>query len=73
MLNFFSWTFQGSLVVVLLTALACGVILSIIASLPSFIRKNRLITQQQKTITKLERIVAEHNEAKQLPSNPEPL
>lgn len=73
MLNFFSWTFQGSLVVVLLTALACGVILSIIASLPSFIRKNRLITQQQKTIAKLERIVAEHNEAKQLPSNPDPL
>jgi uncharacterized integral membrane protein len=73
MLNFFSWTFQGSLVVVLLTALACGVILSIIASLPSFIRKNRLITQQQKAIAKLERIVAEHNEAKQLPSNPDPL
>lgn len=73
MLNFFSWTFQGSLVVVLLTALACGVILSIIASLPSFIRKSRLITQQQKTIAKLERIVAEHNEAKQLPANPDPL
>jgi len=72
MLNFFSWTFQGSLVVVLITALACGVILSIIASLPSFIRKNRLITQQQKTIAKLERTVAEHNEAKQLPSNPDP-
>jgi uncharacterized integral membrane protein len=72
MLNFFSWTFQGSLVVVLLSALACGVILSIIASLPSFIRKSRLITQQQKTIAKLERIVAEHNEAKQLSVNPDP-
>jgi uncharacterized integral membrane protein len=72
-LNFFSWRFQGSLVVVLLTALACGVILTVIASLPSFIKKSRLISQQQKTIAKLERIVAEHNEPKQLPVNPDPL
>jgi uncharacterized integral membrane protein len=72
-LNFFSWTFQGSLVVVLLTALACGVILSIIASLPSFIKKSRLIAQQQKTIAKLERTVTEHNEPKQLPVHPDPL
>ena len=48
-LNFFSWTFEGSLVVVLLTALAFGVMLSIVASLPSFIKKSRLIGQQQKT------------------------
>jgi uncharacterized integral membrane protein len=72
-LNFFSWRFQGSLVVVLLTALACGVILTVIASLPSFIKKSRLISQQQKTIAKLERMVAEHNEPKQLPVNPDPL
>jgi len=72
-LNFFSWTFQGSLVVVLLTALACGVILSIIASLPSFIKKSRLIAQQQKSIAKLERTVAEHNEPKQLPVHTDPL
>ena len=71
-LNFFSWTFQGSLVVVLLTALACGVILSIIASLPSFIRKSRLIAQQQKTIAKLERTVAEHNEPSRLTVNLDP-
>ena len=57
-LNFFSWTFQGSLVVVLLTALACGVMLSIVASLPSFIKKSRLITKQQKTIAELERTIA---------------
>ena len=70
-INFFS-TFEASLIVVLLTALACGVILSIFASLPSFIKKSRLIAQQQKTIAKLERIVAEHNEPKQLPVNPDP-
>ena len=66
-LNFFSWTFQGSLVVVLLTALAFGVMLSIVASLPSFIKKSRLIAQQQKTIAHLEQTVAEQ---KQLPVKP---
>ncbi len=58
-LNFFSWTFQGSLVVVLLTALACGVLLSMVASFPSFIKKSRLIAKQQKTITELEQKLAQ--------------
>ena len=69
-INFFSWRFQGSLVVVLLTALACGVILTVIASLPSFIKKSRLIAQQQKTIAQLKRTATE---PKQLPVNPDPL
>ena len=68
-INFFSWTFQGSLVVVLLTALACGVALSVIASLPSFIKKSRLIAQQQKTIAQLEHTATEH---KQLPVTSDP-
>ena len=68
-INFFSWTFQGSLAVVLLTALACGVMLSVIASLPSFMKKSRLIAQQQKTIAQLERTAEEHQ---QLPVNPDP-
>ncbi len=58
-INFFTWTFQGSLVVVLLTALAFGVILSVLASLPSHLKKRRLIAQQQKTISKLEQSLAE--------------
>lgn len=58
-INFFSWRFQGSLVVVLLTALACGVLLTVIASFPSFLKKRRLIAQQQKTIAELERTIAE--------------
>jgi uncharacterized integral membrane protein len=70
-INFFS-TFEASLVVVVLTALVCGVILSMIESLPSFIKKSRVIAQQQKTIAKLERIVAERNEHKQLTVNPDP-
>jgi uncharacterized integral membrane protein len=68
-INFFSWRFHGSLVVVLLTALACGVILTVIASLPSFFKKSRLITQQQKTIDQLKRAAVEH---KELPVNPDP-
>jgi len=70
-INFFS-TFEASLVVVLLTSLTCGVLLSLIASLPSYIKKSRLIAQQQKTIAKLERLVAEHNEPKRLPVDPDP-
>jgi uncharacterized integral membrane protein len=58
-INFFAWTYQGSRAVVLLTALALGVALSMLASLPSYIRKSRLIAQQQKTIAALERSVAE--------------
>jgi len=69
-INFFS-TFEVSLVVVVLTSLACGFVLTLIASIPSFIRKSRLIAQQQNTIAKLERIVAEHNEQKRLPVNHE--
>jgi uncharacterized integral membrane protein len=58
-INFFAWTFQGSLVVVLLTATGLGVVLCVLASLPSYIKKTRLIARQQKTIATLERSVAE--------------
>lgn len=58
-INFFAWTFQGSLVVVLLTAVALGVVLSVLASLPSYFKKSRLIAQQQKTIATLEQSVVE--------------
>ena len=59
-INFFVWTFEGSLVLVLLTTLALGIIISVLASLPSQLKKNRLIAQQHKTISDLEQ------------SNPEP-
>jgi uncharacterized integral membrane protein len=58
-LNFFAWTFQGSRAVLLLTALALGVGLTVLASLPSYIKNRRLIARQQKTIATLERSVAE--------------
>lgn len=58
--HFFAWTYEGSLVLVLLTTLALGVILSVLASLPSQLKKSRLITQQQKTIANLEQSLPAH-------------
>lgn len=69
-INFFAWTFQGSLVVILLTTLALGVVLSVLASLPSYIKKSRLVAQQQKTIATLERSLAE---LKRSPANSQSL
>jgi uncharacterized integral membrane protein len=69
-INFFAWTFQGSLIVVLLTALALGVVLSVLAALPTYVKKSRLIAQQQKTIASLERSLTE---LKRLPPKSQPL
>ena len=52
-IHFFAWTFQGSLVIVLLTTLALGVIISLIASLPAQMKKSRMIAQQSKEIETL--------------------
>ncbi|RMH31503.1 MAG: LapA family protein [Nitrospirae bacterium] len=59
-IHFFGWVFQGSLVLVLLTALAVGVILTLLVSLPGQIKKSRLIAQQNKMIAELKRAVPEH-------------
>lgn len=59
-IHFFGWRFEGSLVIVLLTALAMGVALTVLASLPSQLKKRRLIGRQQKTIAELERKMAEY-------------
>jgi uncharacterized integral membrane protein len=58
-LNFIAWTFQGSRAIMLLSALGLGVSLTLLASLPSYIKISRLIAKQQKTIAALERSVAE--------------
>ena len=58
-LNFFSLTIEASRAVVLLSALASGVLLGALAFVPSLFKKSRVIAQQQKTITKLEEAAAE--------------
>ncbi len=60
-LNFFSLTIEASRAVVFLSALASGVLLGALAFVPSLFKKRRLITQQQKTISKLEAEAAERN------------
>jgi len=58
-IHFFGLRFEGSLVIILLTALAFGVMLTVLTSLPSQIKKRRLISRQQKTIADLERKIHE--------------
>ena len=59
-IHFFGWRFEGSLVIILLTALGCGVILTVLASFPSQLKKRRLLSRQQKMIAELEQQIAEH-------------
>ena len=58
-IHFFGLRFEGSLVIILLTALAFGVLITVLTSLPSQIKKRRLISRQQKTIADLERKIHE--------------
>jgi uncharacterized integral membrane protein len=57
--HFFFWNFQGSLALILLTALATGAVASSFASLPSLFKANWTIGSQKKTIEDLEGRVAE--------------
>jgi len=59
-IHFFGWRFEGSLVIILLTALGCGVILTVLASFPSQLKKRRLLSRQQKMIAELEQKIAEN-------------
>jgi uncharacterized integral membrane protein len=52
--NFLPWEFQGSLALVLLLTLALGVIVGLLVSVPSIIRRSRRISHQQKIIENLE-------------------
>lgn len=58
-IHFFGWRFEGSLVIILLSALVFGVLLTILSSLPSQIKNRRLISKQQKIIADLERKIHE--------------
>ncbi|WP_447971145.1 LapA family protein [Nitrospira sp. M1] len=60
-IHFFAWTFQGSLVIVLLTTLALGVIISLLASLPAQMKKSRTIAQQSKQIEMLKQSMKSSN------------
>ncbi len=53
-IQFFEWTFEGSLVLVLLTALCLGIVIHILASMPARIRKAQEITELNKRVMELE-------------------
>ena len=53
-INFLVWSFEGSLALVLLIALALGVVISLLASAPSVIRRNLTIRSQKIRINELE-------------------
>lgn len=53
-INFFTWTFEGSLVLVLLTTLCLGIVIHILASMPARIRKSKEITELNKRVMELE-------------------
>ena len=54
-INFFKWTFEGSLVLVLLTTLCLGIVIHILASMPARIRKSQEIAELNKRVMEFER------------------
>ena len=53
-IQFFRWTFEGSLVLVLLTTLCLGIVIHILASMPARIRKSQEIAELNKRVMELE-------------------
>lgn len=58
-IQFFSWTFQGSLVVVLLITLILGILIHLLASMPARVKRIRQIAQLNKRIQELEHALTE--------------
>ncbi len=53
-IKFFEWTFEGSLVLVLLTTLCLGMVIHILASMPARIRKSQELAELNKRVLELE-------------------
>ena len=53
-IQFFGSTFEGSLVLVLLTTLCLGIVIHILASMPARIRKSKEIAELNKRVMELE-------------------
>ncbi len=58
-LQFLGWTYEGSLVLVLLSTLCLGILIQFLATMPIRFRKSRQITQLEKRISELERALGE--------------
>lgn len=53
--NFFSWNFQGSLVIVILLAFVVGLAMATLLSVPGRFRKSRELAECRKRLRELER------------------
>ncbi len=53
-ITFFKWTFEGSLVLILLTTLCLGIGIHSLASMPARIRKSQKIAELNKRVMELE-------------------
>jgi len=52
--SFLGWKFESSLALVLLITLALGILTSLLFSIPSMIKRKRMISNQDKKIQKLQ-------------------
>ncbi len=62
--SFLTWRFESSLALVLLITVALGIIMSLLVSVPSTIKKMKLISSQKKKIQELESSLQRENESK---------
>jgi len=53
--SFLTWRFESSLALVLLITLALGILMSLLVSVPSVIKKMKIISSQKRRIKELER------------------
>ncbi len=51
--SFLTWRFESSLALVLLITLALGILMSLLVSVPSMIKRRKMISSQQKEIQEL--------------------
>lgn len=63
--SFLTWKFESSLALVLLLTIALGVLMSLLVSVPSKIKKIKTILDQKKKIQELEKILQSENDNKE--------
>jgi uncharacterized integral membrane protein len=62
--SFLTWRFESSLALVLLITVALGVIMSLLVSVPSMIKRRKIISNQKKKIRELESSLQKESESK---------
>jgi uncharacterized integral membrane protein len=62
--SFLTWRFESSLALVLLITLALGILMSLLVSVPSMIKRRKIISNQKKKIQVLESSLQRENKSK---------